>query len=179
MSNGNDFIVPPRRWTEIGGIADKLRHQFGQAETPRVPVIDIIERVLDQRLGLLNLEVGTHDEMGQAEGYTCPKGEFIMLRQDVYEGVWAGEGRDRFTTAHELGHWVMHTNAPLARARKGDGTPAFRLAEPQANQFAAEFLMPGCFIGAGDEEDDLIDRFGVSWEAAHNRLRYLYKNGRL
>ncbi len=45
-------------------------------------------------------------------------------------------------------------------------------------QFAAEFLMPECFIDAWDEEDDLIERFGVSWDAAHNRLRYLHKNGR-
>lgn len=179
MTDGSDFIVPARRWAEIGGIADNLRHQLGQAETSRVPVIEIIERVLDQRLGLLNFEVGSQKEMGRAEGYTCPKGEFIMLREDVYEGVWAGEGRARFTTAHELGHWAMHTNIPLARAKRGDGTPAYRLAEPQANQFAAEFLMPGCFIKACDTENDLIERFGVSWEAARNRLRYLKKNGRL
>lgn len=179
MTHGNDFIVPPRRWAEIGGIADILRHRLGLAEEPRVPVIEIIERVLDQRLALLRFEVGSQDEMGRAEGYTCPKGEFIMLREDVYEGVWVGEGRARFTTAHELGHWVMHTNIPLARATRGDGTPHYRLAEPQANQFAAEFLMPECFIDALDEEDDLIERFGVSREAARNRLRYLLKNGRL
>jgi len=178
MTDGSDFIVPPRRWAEIGGIADNLRRQLGQADTPRVPVIEIIERVLDQRLGLVHFQVGSHEEMGRAEGYTCPKGEFIMLREDVHEGVWAGEGRARFTTAHELGHWAMHTNIPLARAQRGDGTPAYRLAEPQANQFAAEFLMPECFIDASDEEDDLIERFGVSWEAARNRLRYLHKNGR-
>ncbi len=74
MTETNDFIVPPRRWAEIGGIADNLRHQLGQAQTPRVPVIEIIERVLDQRLGLLNFEVGSQKEMGRAEGYTCPKG---------------------------------------------------------------------------------------------------------
>jgi len=176
MTDGSDFVVPPRRWAEIGGIADNLRRQLGQGDNPRVPVIEIIERVLDQRLGLVHFQVGSHEEMGRAEGYTCPKGEFIMLREDVHEGVWAGEGRARFATAHDLGHWAMHTNIPLARAKRGDGTPAFRLAEPQANQFAAEFLMPECFIDAWDEEDD--ERFGVSWEAARNRLRYLHKNGR-
>jgi Zn-dependent peptidase ImmA (M78 family) len=179
MTETNDFIVPPRRWAEIGGIADNLRHKLGLAEEPRVPVIEIIERVLDHRLGLVRFEVGSKQEMGRAEGYTCPNGDFIMLREDVYAGVCAGEGRPRFTAAHELGHWAMHTNIPLARARKGDGTPSFRLAEPQANQFAAEFLMPECFIDALDDEDDLIQRFGVSWEAARNRLRYLHKNGRL
>lgn len=179
MTVRDDFIVPPRRWDEIGGIADNLRRHLGQADTPWVPVIEIIERVLDHRLDLFRLEVGSRAEMGQAEGYTCPNGEFIMLREDVYDSVWANEGRARFTTAHELGHWVMHTKIPLARAKHGDGTRAFRLAEPQANQFAAEFLMPKSFIKARDDENTLMERFGVSREAARNRLSYLRKSGRL
>ncbi|MFV1602323.1 MULTISPECIES: ImmA/IrrE family metallo-endopeptidase [unclassified Phaeobacter] len=179
MTDSNDFIVPPRRWAEIGGIADNLRHSLGLLEEPSVPVIEIIEQVLDQRLDLVRFEVGSREEMGSAEGYTCPNGDFIMLREDVYHGACAGEGRARFTCAHELGHWAMHTNIPLARAKSGDGTPSFRLAEPQANQFAAEFLMPACFVSHIDDEDDIMLRFGVSWEAARNRLRYLSKNGRL
>lgn len=179
MTNPTDFIVPPRRWAEIGGIADNLRGNLGLSAEPRAPVIEIIEQVLDQRLDLVRFEVGSRSEMGSAEGYTCPNGTFIMLREDVYLGACGGEGRDRFTSAHELGHWAMHTNIPLARAKSGDGTPSFRLAEPQANQFAAEFLMPECFISRGDDEDSLVQRFGVSWEAARNRLRYLHKNGRL
>lgn len=52
----------------------------------------------------------------------------------------------------------MHTNIPLARARREDGTPAFRLAEPQANHFAAEILMPQGFINSWDKENDLGGR---------------------
>lgn len=137
--------------------------------------MELLERAMDQRWGWLRLEVADYAEMEGAEGYTCPKGEFIRLREDVYAGAWNGDGRPRFTAAHELGHWAMHTNIPLARARRGDGTPAFRLAEPQANQFAAEVLMPEHFINAWDTEANLVERFGVSTEAARNRLRYLQK----
>lgn len=179
MTSGSDFIVPPRRWAEIGGIANNLRHRLGLAEEPHLPVIELIERVLDQKLGLVRLEVGDRHEMDGAEGLTCPNGEFIMLREDVYSGVWAGDRRARFTTAHELGHWALHTNISMARARRGDGTPNYRLAEPQANQFAAELLMPEGFVDGSDDENDLMERFGVSFSAAHNRLRYLRKNGRL
>ncbi|MCV6584424.1 MAG: ImmA/IrrE family metallo-endopeptidase [Marinibacterium sp.] len=179
MTQSHDFIVPPRRWSEIGGMANNLRQSLGLADEPRLPVIELIEQVLDQKLGLVRLEVGEHGEMAGAEGLTCPKGEFIMLREDVYDGVWAGQARPRFTTAHELGHWVMHTNISMARSKRGDGTPHYRLAEPQANQFAAEILMPEAFIDQWDEEDDLVGRFNVSWDAARNRLRYLHKNGRL
>jgi|688.fasta_scaffold114845_3 Zn-dependent peptidase ImmA (M78 family) len=179
MSVGDDYKVPPLSWAVIGSKADRFRKQFGLDAYPQVPVIELIEQVLDYQLGLVRFEVGSHKEMGRAEGYTCPNGEFIMLREDVYEAVCAGEGRARFTAAHELGHWHMHTNIPLARAKQGDGTKPFCLAEPQANQFAAQFLMPQSFILPTDGEQDLIDRFGVSWDAAQRRLRWLRENGRL
>lgn len=175
MTFGSDFIVPPRSWAQIGGVADNLRRRLGLAAEPHLPVIEMIERVLDQKLGLVRLEVGDRDEMDGAEGLTCPNGDFIMLRQDVYEGVWNGDRRARFTTAHELGHWAMHTNIAMARSKRGDGTPAYRLAEPQANRFAAEILMPSGFIELRDTEEDLMERFGVSWDAASHRLRCIRK----
>lgn len=176
MTVGIDFIVPPRSWAQIGGIAHNLRRRLGLAEEPYLPVIEMIERVLDQKLGLVRLEVGDNAEMDGAEGLTCPNGEFIMLRQDVYEGVWNGDSRARFTTAHELGHWAMHINIPMARSKRGDGTPAYKLAEPQANRFAAEILMPARFIEPQDTESDLAERFGVSCDAASHRLRSVRKS---
>lgn len=177
MSIGEDFKVPPLSWAAIGAKADRFRQQFSLSAIPQVPVVELIEQVLDYQLKLLRFEVGSQNEMGRAEGYTCPNGEFIMLREDVYEKVCAGDGRARFTAAHELGHWALHTNVPLARARRGDGTKPYCLAEPQANQFAAQFLMPRSFISLSDSEEDLVDRFGVSWDAAHHRLRSIRKSG--
>ncbi|MCK0126941.1 ImmA/IrrE family metallo-endopeptidase, partial [Gelidibacter sp. F2691] len=81
--------------------------------------------------------------------------------------------RDRFTVAHEFGHWMLHTNTPLARIGKRDNVPAFERAEPQANQFAAELLMPRHLIYPADEARDLVNRFGVSWDAACFRLKYV------
>lgn len=179
MNPGDDFIVPPRRWAEIGEIANNLRQNLGLAEQPRFPVIEMIEQVLDQKLNLVRLDVGDQHEMDGAEGLTCPNGKFIMLRDDVYDGVCSGDHRARFTTAHELGHWVLHTNISMARAYRGDGTPSFRLAEPQANQFAAELLMPENFVAAWDDETSLVERFGVSLSAARNRLSYLHNSGRI
>lgn len=177
MTRPPDFIVPPRSWSEIGRLANDLRQSFGLADEPCLPVIELIEQVLDQQLGVLRLEVGEHDEMAGAEGLTCPSGDFIMLREDVYDGVCARQPRHRFTAAHELGHWMLHTNISMARSQQGDGTPHYQLAEPQANQFAAEILMPEGFIHQWDTEEDLVERFTVSKGAACNRLQYLRKNG--
>ncbi len=46
--------------------------------------------------------------------------------------------RQRFDTAHELGHLIMHH----------DAEPGGKAAEEQANRFASEFLMPADQIGS-------------------------------
>ena len=179
MKSKDDYIVPPRRWAEIEKEADIFRDRLNLTNAPYIPVVDVIERVLDQKLGMIEFAVGTREEMNNAEGLTCPTGKFIMLREDVYKKACAGEGRARFTAAHELGHWLMHTNIPLARANRGDGTESYRLAEPQANQFAASLLMPENFINdAFDDEMELTIRFGVSFHAARVRLEWIRKNRR-
>lgn len=59
---------------------------------------------------------------------------------DVYLSAFTGPLRDRFTLAHELGHYFIHSNQgakPLRASRKGSGP-----IETEANWFAAALLMP-------------------------------------
>lgn len=175
----SDFIVPPRSWDNIAAWCDSIRKQFGLTDAAQFPIMEFIEKVLDQRLGIVTLEIGDPTEMGGAEGYTCPQGSFIELREDVYRAAWAAEGRARFTAAHELGHFVMHTNIPLARALPQQDIKPYRSSEAQANQFAAELLMPPRFFSSNDDPAAVMRRHGTSFEAAANRLRYLISKGKI
>lgn len=168
--SGQDYVVPPLSWAIIDTMGENLRAQFGLSLEPRFPIYEFVEKVLDHKLGMIEFQVGERAEMGFAEGFTHPQGKFIMIREDVYEQGVRGQGRARFTAAHELGHLVMHTNIPLARAPSG--TKAFQLAEPQANQFASALLMPRRFLQPTDTPETLADRHGVSKEAARLRLQY-------
>lgn len=59
---------------------------------------------------------------------------------DIYLSTFTGPLRDRFTIAHELGHYFIHSKQgeiPIQASRKGSG----RL-EWEANWFAAALLMP-------------------------------------
>ncbi|MDB6154018.1 MAG: hypothetical protein JWL90_2471 [Chthoniobacteraceae bacterium] len=65
---------------------------------------------------------------------------------------YSGDRRSRFTIAHELGHYILHSKAgaiPLSVARDGSGP-----VEWEANWFAAGFLMP---------EQELQDKMAAGW----------------
>ncbi len=96
--------------------------------------------------------------------------------------------RKRFTVAHELGHFVLHTKSQHSNHRNGSNvvkfetryrTKEFELGtiereEFEANQFAASLLMPANLVRASYRESDsaiyLSQRFKVSRGAMRKRL---------
>jgi len=96
--------------------------------------------------------------------------------------------RQRFTIAHEIGHLVLHTkddihvDETLPMFRTERSSLAIDDKEIEANQFAAELLMPAVWLlkdlrnrHIDIEEDDqvikeLADTYGVSTQAMTIRL---------
>jgi Zn-dependent peptidase ImmA (M78 family) len=82
--------------------------------------------------------------------------------------------RQRFTVAHEIGHFALgHQDAPRDAGNfQSSGDPR----ERQANRFAAELLMPASLVtqyyqnGLVNSVDDLASNFGVSRDAMGYRL---------
>jgi Zn-dependent peptidase ImmA (M78 family) len=109
-----------------------------------------------------------------------PDGTFTIF----VSGLTSAE-RDRFTIAHELGHYFLHfpifrkqhPGMPMVATRWVDETNgAQRRAEWEANWFAAAFLMPEKLFRDQYEavERDiraLASKFGVSVHAAEIRLK--------
>lgn len=91
--------------------------------------------------------------------------------------------RDRFTVAHELGHYVMHYLWPKKKNPQfPDRVVAFRRGsdriEWEANWFAAAFLMPEgsfrtTFTSKGGNIRLIADHFRVSTAAAEVRAKGL------
>lgn len=87
-----------------------------------------------------------------------------------------GPLRHHFTIAHELGHYVLHSQfgkiAPMIAGRKGSTR-----VEWEANWFAASLLMPETEFRAAVDEGlsdlALSARFNVSMEAAQVRRKVL------
>jgi hypothetical protein len=145
--------------------AARLLQSAGVAHEP-VSLRDVVSA--------LNLEV----VQAAGEPFVCEAalqpvgdGHTIVLR-----GA-SGEHRRRFTIAHEIGHFVLHPRR-TAPERGGAVNAAWRAQEREADQFAAELLMPEplvreAVVEHGLDAGRLADRFDASRQAMQVRLRTL------
>ncbi|NJL09133.1 MAG: ImmA/IrrE family metallo-endopeptidase, partial [Methylacidiphilales bacterium] len=151
-------------------VASKLGFGIGE------PLEPIVAR-LGGRLKYRNPE-GDHPESIAVE----PDGRFT-----IWLPTMTTAERDRFTIAHELGHYFLHF--PLIKAKTpsagmkatrwvSDCNPQQQRAEWEANWFAAAFLMPATefrkwFTANGDSVVSAAARFAVSTRAAEVRAASL------
>jgi len=129
---------------------------FGVGEHPSAIVEKLGGRIHYEAMDELLDEAGSIFVHGEADfdillpEYTSPK-------------------RDRFTIAHELGHYFLHSTqgeTPIIAYRQGSTR-----IEWEANWFAAALLMPASEFRSACVELDgslplIADRFGVSEDAA-------------
>lgn len=140
------------------------------------PPVDVASLVRERGLTLLRVE-GASKLSGAL---------YANVREIVVNTRGRSEERQRFTIAHELGHWELkhHELGELPEdtlgysgVYEGDGTTEGRSSiEMEANTFAAELLMPGSWIrklkkpiGDGTPQR-LAKEYQVSMEAMFYQL---------
>ena len=150
----------------------KLATKYG-SEVP-VPVFDILRELgLGPTFEFLSDDISGWIERRPDDGY------------GVTINAMHAPVRQRFTAAHELGHYIYHRDLLGAgvgdtRAYRAEGTPLPNTAirpmhERQANSFAANLLMPYNSIHALRAQGvvtvvELAERFQVSRDAMRIRL---------
>lgn len=99
---------------------------------------------------------------------------------EVFLNASDGGMRQRFTLAHELGHFVKNRNEQnigYVDERSELAASGANPAEVWCNQFAAELLMPAAIIkkywAEGWSADELAQKFNVSGSAIDFRLKNL------
>lgn len=139
--------------------------------------------VIPLRGGVIGLE--------DSEGYACynrsRKLIEILASERVYGWLEDKHPRAAYFLAHELGHCLLHTDQLIRLAQMPTNQQAafhrgrtdhkpFEDTEWQANAFASALLMPARGLVSVEQEFGyldaslLVDRFGVSGEAAGYRL---------
>lgn len=167
----NGLIVPPLSKNVIYSIADSVRGVFASLmdASPYVP-IDRVYEVLSELMDGFSFEVVTYDEIGDDHGRTYPDKKLIQIREDVYVGACCGNGRDRFTMAHELGHLFLHQEVRFSRSSKDFQMPIYTDSEWQADTFASGFLVDSKYLPRCYSVREVSDMFGISISAAKCRF---------
>lgn len=144
-------------------------------------VLPVNPKAIAESLGLRVVPLGQTDinqglsgalHWYQPEGDSSPK---LYCRFNASES----KERQRFTIAHEVGHYALGHMAGKTLFR--DTTETFTgrvydVVEVEANKFAAELLMPESLVKSAIEQDgiqtinQLANRFGVSASAMRWRL---------
>lgn len=168
------FEVPPLSRLEIRKITDNLRQVLG-LRAPYFRIVEFLEHVLPSVDSDFQFDVKPAQIMGSNHGLTSPDEKLIVIREDVYNGACGGRGRDRLTMAHELGHYVLHSNVSFARKSGKSNVPAFSSSEWQASCFGAELLVPYQHLLCCQSPKDAESIFGVSAEAANYQWRIINK----
>lgn len=168
------YRVAPRKIEEIRNIANHVRKKMGTDEIPMGKLIELL--LLKGAVHVLE----DNDQMfsDHAEARYDPEQHCVFLRQSDYEScledTWP---RSKYTFWHEFGHAFLGHKISFARGEgiEGKDIKPYESSEWQADQFAAEILMPLDIMKkeAVCTVDGLIRRFGVSRKAAEKRIRQL------
>lgn len=134
------------------------------------PVCDFVERDLASLDSTFTYDyVETSELPKNTYAYYDPINNIMKIDEKVYLGACMGNPRDRFTIAHEIGHYFTTNEIMYARSESAS-LPAYMNPEWQANVFAAELLMPSDKI-QNMSENEIAERCNVSITAASIALK--------
>jgi len=162
-------------------IQTQVEQTLAQAAITEPPIpVERIARMEGIRLRFVPFE-------GDLSGMIAPEDEHMVVGVNALHPLV----RQRFTIAHELGHYFLHQRDRLfvdrsfqAMRRDGRSSQGVDLREIEANEFAAELLMPsemlkrdvdGTALDLVDDETirALAERYRVSLQAMVFRLTNL------
>ena len=176
-----EFAAPiPTRASKaaIHGFAEQLASKLGFGRNE--PIISLVARIG----GKIEYKNPVSQDGRLPESIIVRKlNDFTIFVPSITSSV-----RDRFTVAHELGHYYLHFTL-VSRATPGASMRATRWVNPtdqiqqraewEANWFAAAFLMPSKeFRAVFKQRDGILGEvaslFGVSSQAAEIRANNLH-----
>jgi Zn-dependent peptidase ImmA (M78 family) len=168
---GQDLVKARQEATRV--LQEYLVDNEGMLEIPINPIL------LAERMGI---SVNYSSTLGDGVSGVIVKEEADDMPR-IYLNVNEAPARQKFTCAHEIGHYLQRKAANDLRfgfvdSRDELSSTGTDANERAANGFAAELLMPAFavrkFYADGLNASKLAREFGVSEQAMNFRLRNLY-----
>jgi len=172
------YIAEPIQRNKLRALANLLREHSGHKDELYFPIVQFVEHKMPRLFPDFNLEIVPKSHFPKnTHGETSIDERVIRIREDIYLGAITGEGRDRMTLAHEVGHYTLLVAKGLKLYRSFDEAQfeAFRDPEWQAKALAGELLCPYHLIGNMAPQQIAL-ACGVSDSAAQYHFKLKNKN---
>lgn len=133
-------------------------------------------RVLERTLPQAGYEPHVEEarKLEDCAAFTIPDEGLVVLRRDVYDGLFDGSVFSRSTVIHELSHIVLKHHVTLRRGAVGPHG-FHEDSEWQAKALTAAVMMPIDACRQARSAYSLAEMCGTSVEAAGYRLQRLVK----
>jgi hypothetical protein len=138
-SAGLGYRVSPRNIFSIREHALLVRKALVKKDSPFFCMAPFIEQL--HEYGIIYDVVDADDLPQGIEACCMPEFRLITFAEETYSKACEDDPRARFTVMHELGH-ILLAHTRMFHRDNGKKIEAYEDSEWQANQFAAEFLMP-------------------------------------
>jgi len=169
-----EYLVEPKSRKELRRLARIFRKVLRLDDCLYFPIVQVLE-ALPEFFHNFSCEIVEEDELSPGiHADTDILAKHIRIRQRVYDRACEGEGRDRMTIAHEIGHYLLLCvfGFKLERNFKNEGIPPCRDPEWQAKCFAGE-LIGSAHLVKGMSEEEISNKCGVSLDAARLQHKHL------
>lgn len=155
--------VSPLSINKIKEAAKSVRKLFGIAQ-PKIDMGWLLEVLISK--GFVIICEANDPRLVGKYALTYPDQNKILISEATYDAAVDGDGRARFTIAHEIGHFFLH-KGQMSFARSTNGNhKIFEDAEWQADTFASHFLIDDDYLSDNDTPEYISNLFGTSWQAA-------------
>lgn len=171
-----DYIVEAKSRKDLREYALHIRKMLKVDNEIWFPIVSFLE-ILAVMFPNFNYEIVEDNELDSStHADTDVINETIRIKESVYDGAFNGNGRDRMTIAHEIGHYLTLcvSGFKLQRNFTNQKPRAYEDPEWQAKCFAGELLVPEPLV-KNMSVDEIQQKCGVSFAAAAFQYKQLHR----
>jgi hypothetical protein len=170
--------VAPMSYDKLESAANDLRPLLPTLKGSRESgtAIDSL-RVLEQTLPKagFNYAIEAVEELRDCAAFTIPSDNLVVVREDVYDGLFESSAFSRSTVVHELAHIVLRHAVTLHRGATLGKHEFYEDSEWQAKALTAAVMMPIEICRKVHSAHELAELSGTSVQAAGYRIENLIK----
>ena len=175
-----DYIVEPKSRRDLRMLAYLLRKLLQLTEEIYFPIVELLDILCEMYPKFSYAIVEDNVLPPNVHADTDIVHHHIRIKESVYDGASKGNGRDRMTIAHEIGHYftLCCCGFKLRRQYGNRKVKYYQDPEWQAKCFAGE-LMISRDLTYNMSPDMIVEKCGVSYDAACYQYERMHEKKRV